>query len=147
MLANAWREQPVQTCTATCTATCIDGRPCTTRARPGRTSCFAHDPALREKRDAARQAGGRGKATVRRIARRMPATLTPVLDRLYNTLAALDTGACDARTATAMATVGTAIARLYDQAATEPRLQALEAAAAADAAPTQWVARREEGQP
>jgi hypothetical protein len=34
----------------------------------------------------------------------MPATLKPVLDRLYTTLAALATGACDARTAVAMST-------------------------------------------
>jgi hypothetical protein len=40
----------------------------------------------------------------------VPATLKPVLDRLYTTLAAL----------------ATAIALLYDQAETEPRLQTLE---------------------
>ena len=69
----------------------------------------------------------------------MPATLKPVLDHLYTTLAALATGACDARIATAMA-------RVYDQAETEPRLQALEHAAAGGA-PTQWVARRAEDLP
>jgi hypothetical protein len=76
----------------------------------------------------------------------MPATLKPVLDRLYTTLAALATGACDARTASAMATVATAIARLYEQAETAPRLQALEDATAGGA-PTQWVTRRLEQRP
>jgi hypothetical protein len=61
----------------------------------------------------------------------MPATLKAVLDRLYTTLAALATGTCDARTAAAMAAVATAIAQLYDQAETAPRLQALEDAAVA----------------
>ena len=130
----------------TCTATCTSGRPCAAHARPNRPYCFAHDPDLQPRRAAARQAGGYGKATARRLARRMPATLKPVLDRLYTTLAALATGACDARTATALATVATAIARLYDQAETEPRLQALEHAAAGGA-PTQWVARRAEDLP
>jgi hypothetical protein len=76
----------------------------------------------------------------------MPPTLKPLLDRLYTTLADLATGACDARTATAMATVATAIARLHDQADTAPRLQALEDAVA-DGAPTQWVGRRAEDLP
>jgi len=39
--------------------------------------------------------GGYNKATARRLARRMPATLKPVLDRLYTTLAALATGHFD----------------------------------------------------
>ena len=30
-----------------CTATCTSGRSCTTRARPNRQYCFAHDPDLR----------------------------------------------------------------------------------------------------
>ena len=120
-----------------CTSKCNDGRPCSANARPNRTVCFAHDPDLKEKRDAARQAGGYGKANTKRIERHMPSTLKPVLDRLYTTLTALDAGDCDARIATAMATVGSAIARLHDQAVTEPRLQALEEAAAAGGAPTQ----------
>ncbi len=101
---------------------------------------------LQLRRAAARQAGGYGKATARRLARRMPSSLRPLLDRLYTTLADLATGACDARTATAMATVATAIARLYDQVETAPRLQALEDAAAGGA-PAQWVGRRAEDLP
>ena len=108
--------------------------------------CFAHDPDLQSRRAAGRLAGGHGKSTAQRIACRMPATLKPVLDRLYTTLAALATGACDARTATAMATLATAIARLYDQAEMAPRLQALEDAAA-HGAPTPWVARHLDQRP
>ncbi len=115
----------------TCTATRISGRPCSARARPNRPYCFAHDPDLQLRRAAARQAGGYGKSTVRRTARRMPATLKPVLNHLYTTLAALAAGECDARSATAMAAVASAIARLYDQADTTQRLQALEDATAA----------------
>jgi hypothetical protein len=74
-----------------CTATCTNGRPCTARARPNRQYCFAHDPDPQPRRAAARQVGGYGKSTARRLARRMPATLKPVLDRLYTTLAALAT--------------------------------------------------------
>ena len=129
-----------------CTATCTSGRSCTARARPNRQYCFAHDPDLQSRRAAGRQAGGYGKSTARRLARRMPATLKPVLDRLYTTLAALAAGNCDARTATAMATVATAIARLYDQAETAPRLRALEAAMA-DGTPTRRVASHLEQRP
>jgi hypothetical protein len=35
-----------------------DGNRCCAKARPGRTLCFAHDPKLKDKRDAARRAGG-----------------------------------------------------------------------------------------
>jgi hypothetical protein len=71
----------------TCTATCTSGRSCTARARPNRPYCFARDPesaAATCRRPAGR---GYGKATARRLACRMPATLNPVLYRLYTTSA------------------------------------------------------------
>jgi hypothetical protein len=48
-------------------ATCRkDGQPCTAPVRPGSAYCFAHDPAQAEARQAAREKGGRGKATAAR---------------------------------------------------------------------------------
>ena len=52
-----------------CTTTCIGGRSCTARTRSNRPYCFAHDPGLRLRGAAARQAGAR---QVHRAAPRPP---------------------------------------------------------------------------
>ena len=65
-----------------CAATRADGQPCSGWARPS-GYCFAHDPALQEKHQAANAEGGRNEASIKRLERRMPADLKPILDLLY----------------------------------------------------------------
>ena len=106
----------------TCTATRRDGQPCTARAHEdGR--CFAHSPALQGKRAAASAAGGRNKATGRRLEKMMPVTLRPVLTTLYETLAGLQAGVIEPRTATAIATVAGALVRVFEVSELEASLQ------------------------
>ena len=112
----------------TCNARRKDGRPCTGRALPDRPTCFAHDPDLADRRRAANSEGGRNKATSKRLGKRMPATLRPVLDTLYGALAGLEDGTTDPKTATAMASVSGAIMRLYEGSEMESRLAVLEQA-------------------
>jgi hypothetical protein len=45
-----------------CEATRQNGTPCRGDARPGSRWCWAHDPGLKEKRDAARRKGGRERS-------------------------------------------------------------------------------------
>ena len=110
----------------TCSATRADGQPCQGKAGAG-GFCFAHDPALREKRRAAYATGGRNKATPRRLDKLMPASLRPVLDHLYAALEETHAGELDARQASAMASLAGAIAKLFESTELESRLQALEA--------------------
>src|SRR5437588_540166 len=70
----------------TCSAVRRDGAPCTAPVLAG-GYCFAHDPALAEKRAAARLAGGKGKANTARAHKRLPADLRGVLGRLLGALA------------------------------------------------------------
>jgi len=109
----------------TCGATRTDGQPCTAGARAS-GFCFAHDPALREKRDAARQAGGHNKAAPRRLEKLTPTSLRPVLATLFETLEGIRDGTLEPRQATAMATVSTAICRIFEVSELEQRLKALE---------------------
>ena len=69
-----------------CQATRRDGEPCTTPALPGDSYCFAHSPALREKRVAARRRGGKHRATAHRLQRRMTPRLTHVVELLESAL-------------------------------------------------------------
>lgn len=109
----------------TCQATRADGQPCTVRALESGW-CFAHDPGLHDKRRAAYAQGGRNRATMARVQRMMPATLRPVLDRLIAALEEAHDGSLDSRQASAMASLASAIGRLYEVAQLEERLQKLE---------------------
>jgi len=110
---------------ATCKASRADGQPC--QGKAGETGyCFAHDPALRAKRTAAYATGGRNKATPRRLDKLMPASLRPVLELLLGALEEVHAGDLDPRQATAMASLASAIGRLYETAQLEERLQKLE---------------------
>lgn len=103
-----------------------DGSPCRARALPGRSYCWAHDPALREKRRAANSQGGRNKRTTARITKLMPESLKPTLGALFAALDEVHAGTLDAKQATAMASLAGAIGRLYEVAILEERLDALE---------------------
>ena len=82
---------------------------------------------MAERRRATRAAGGRNKATLRRLDRLTPASLRPVLTRLFTALDGLEDGSVEPKTATAMASVAGVIVRVYEVAELEVRLKALEA--------------------
>ncbi len=110
---------------ATCKASRADGQPC--QGKAGETGyCFAHDPALRAKRKAAYATGGRNKATTARVIKLLPSTLKPVLEQLFLALEEVHAGELDPRQAGAMASLASAIGRLYETAQLEERLQKLE---------------------
>ena len=111
---------------ARCGATRKDGQPCTQPAQSARGFCWGHRPDLVELRRAASARGGANKATGKRLERRMPASLRPILNVLYGALTGLDEGTTDAKTATAMAATASAIARIYEVAEMDSRLAALE---------------------
>src|ERR671927_487813 len=92
-----------------CQATCRDGAPCTTPALPGGSYCFAHSPALREKRVAARRRGGEHRATAHRLQRRIMPRLTHVVELLESALDDAYAGRPAPRNAEAVATVARAL--------------------------------------
>jgi hypothetical protein len=89
--------------------------------------CFAHDPALREKREQARSKGGRNRATARRAQKFLPSTLAPILDQLTVAMDQTFAGAMDAKTAHALAALSRAIVAVVEHGTLEERIAALEA--------------------
>ncbi|HVA88472.1 MAG TPA: hypothetical protein VNL71_01385 [Chloroflexota bacterium] len=110
-----------------CSATRKDGQPCTQAAQPGGAHCWGHRPDLVEKRRESSAKGGANKATAARLGKRMPTTLRPVLDVLYGALEGVKDGEIEPKQGTALATIATAIARIYEAAEVDSRLTALEA--------------------
>jgi hypothetical protein len=97
-----------------CSANRADGTPCKARALPGRDVCFAHDDSLKGVRAIGRKRGGLNRRSVVRLDRLTPASLRPVLGRLYGALDALEDGTLDPRRAAAMAAVATCITRIFE---------------------------------
>jgi hypothetical protein len=88
--------------------------------------CFAHDPGLAAKRQAAYAAGGTNKATARRLDKLVPTSLKPALTTLLQALDETHRGTLDSKQASAMAALAGAIGRLYGVAELEQRLSDLE---------------------
>jgi hypothetical protein len=109
-----------------CSSARVDGTPCKARSLPGRSHCFAHDAAQKAARDAGRLAGGKNKATNRRLDKLTPASLRPVLATLYAALDGLEDGSLEPRVAVAMASVASVIVKVHDASEAEARLAALE---------------------
>jgi hypothetical protein len=110
---------------ATCRGTRRDGLPCTVKALQS-GFCFAHDPGLAAKRQAAYASGGTNKGTAQRLNKLMPASLKPVLATLLQALDETHSGELEPKQASAMASVASAIGRLYGLAEMEQRLSDLE---------------------
>lgn len=108
-----------------CRATRADGKPCTVRALAD-SFCFAHSQTTAEKRHTARKTGGHHKSTEARLNKVMPASLKPILDLLMTSVSEVHQGSLDPRQASAMASLASAIGRLYETAEIEQRLEALE---------------------
>lgn len=94
-----------------CRASTKNGQPCRARGHPS-GYCVAHDPALQQKREAARVNGGRNSSRVARLEKLMPRRLRPVYDRLETALQDVHEGRLDVGRAKAMASVAGAMVRV-----------------------------------
>ncbi len=110
-----------------CTAIRPNGERCRATALPDRPQCFAHDPANRERANAARRAGGHNRSSTVRAARRMPANLKDVAARLLVALEETYTGDLEPDRARAMASLAGAVCRVYEVGEVEQRIADLEA--------------------
>ena len=109
-----------------CRATRRDGEPCTAVASDS-GYCFGHDPKLEDKRREARRQGGQNKASSVRVSKLLPTRLKPVATALEEVLTEVHNGSIDPKVATAMASVATALIRVYSTSELEERLRNLEA--------------------
>lgn len=108
-----------------CGATRSDGAPCQAVAtRSG--MCMAHDPALREKAQEARRAGGHNSARARRLGKLVPPRLMAVYDTLELALGQVYKGEIDPRVATAMASLAGAMVKVLTSGELEQRVRLLE---------------------
>lgn len=106
-----------------------DGSPCRAKPRPGRHLCWAHDASLGGKRQKAREKGGRNKRTEVRLTKLLPAPLASMLALLTQAAHDVYEGKLDPRCGVAIATISTAMVRVYEADKVEDRLVALEKAA------------------
>ncbi len=95
----------------TCSASTKTGKPC--RGRPAESGyCFAHDPAMKDKREAARVKGGENSSHAARLEKLLPSHLRPTFDRLEAAMKEVYEGSLDPRRATAMASVAGAMVKI-----------------------------------
>ena len=95
-----------------CKAQRRDGQPCTAKALPDDTYCFAHSPKLRNRRRAGNAAGGRAKRTERRAEKLMPEVLRPILHHLIGGMVAVEAGCMDPRVGSTLASMATAVVKV-----------------------------------
>jgi hypothetical protein len=114
--------------TKQCAGTRKDGAACTAREMGPGDYCFAHAPDRAAERAAARERGGRGRATRARLDRLVPATLRPMISTLLGALDEVHAGTLDPKQASAMAALAGAVTRAYSVGVLEQRVADLEAA-------------------
>lgn len=108
-----------------CAATRKDGQPC--RAQVLESGyCFAHDPARKEQRDAARSAGGHNRANIVRLRGLVPPRLTSVYDSLEAALGEVHSGDLEPGRAQAMASLARAMVHVLTAGEMEERMRKLE---------------------
>ena len=88
--------------------------------------CWAHDPAKREARRAARAKGGRGKATAVRAEKLVPSHMKPVLGAVRAALRDVRAGALTPAQGSAIASLASAAVKVYQLGLLEERIEALE---------------------
>jgi hypothetical protein len=88
--------------------------------------CWAHSPAKRDERRAARAKGGERRSNASRASAALPKDLADVRDALLRTLSGLEGGAVRPQTATAMAAVARALVAVQEARALERATAALE---------------------
>jgi hypothetical protein len=109
-----------------------DGSRCRAKGRPGSGLCFAHDPALQKKRDAARKAGGKSRAARTVV---LPPdtpdlelkTLADVAGCLAATINQVRKGLLDVRVGNAVGYLCATLAKVLEGSDLERRLLELEA--------------------
>ncbi len=95
----------------TCSAPTKTGKPC--RGRPAESGyCFAHDPATKDKREAARVKGGENSSHAARLEKLLPSRLRPTFDRLETAIKEVHEGRLNPHQATAMASVAGAMVKI-----------------------------------
>ncbi len=109
-----------------CTGQRRDGRLCTAPAIASADYCFAHDPARVAERQAARQRGGRHRASVVRLRGLMPPRLVPIYELLESALGEVHEGSLKAGQAIAMATLARALVAVLQAGEMEERVRQLE---------------------
>jgi len=87
---------------------------------------MAHDPALADKRQEARRAGGYNSARAARLGKLVPPRLMSVYDRLEEALCQVHQGELDPRIAQAMAALAGAMVRVLTSGELEERMRRLE---------------------
>ncbi len=113
-----------------CSATRRDGAPCA--APPSAVDaatgfCWAHNPAKRAARRAARAKGGRGKATAARAEKLLPSHMRPVLGAVFAALRDVRSGTITPAQASAIASLAGAAVKVYQVGRLEERIADLEA--------------------
>jgi hypothetical protein len=107
-----------------CKGTKKNGGPCTVKASAD-GYCFAHSPALAEKRKEAREKGGFNSSKAARL-EKLSSRFSPVSALLENVLKELSEKKIDPRTAQAIASVSKALVSVMNAGELEERLRLLE---------------------
>ncbi len=94
-----------------CSAPTKTGKPC--HGRPAESGyCFAHDPATKDRREAARVKRGENSSHAARLEKLLPSRLRPPFDRLEAAVKEVHEGHLDPHRATAMASVAGAMVKI-----------------------------------
>src|SRR5437879_1180486 len=117
-MANASHSKPMH---PPCKGTRRDGSPCRAAGLLDGW-CFAHHPERAAERRASRERGGKAKSATARAARLVPAILRPVLDGLIAAFGEVKAGTRDPKSAAALASVASAIVKVYGAGTMEERL-------------------------
>jgi len=115
-----------------CSATTKAGAPCSGPVLPGRDLCWAHDPALNQRRAEGQRRGGEARSNQARARRKFAAAALgsdQVLGLLSVALRDVIDGKLEPGIASAAANLGRAIVAVRGATELEARLAALEAAA------------------
>lgn len=115
-----------------CSATRSDGNPCQGAARRGSQWCFAHDPALAERRQRGAVKGGEGKRTAVRARKQFRgSSLAPadIHGLLSGALVKVADGEMEPGVGTALATMARALVSVQEAAVLLERVEELERAA------------------
>ncbi len=110
-----------------CTAIKRDGSPCRSMALDSGL-CWAHDPAVRDRADAARKRGGENRSNLNRASARMPRDMKSLGERILQAFDRVENGELDPARAHAMARLVAAFVQLHQVGEMDARLEALETA-------------------
>lgn len=110
-----------------CAATRKDGNPCTRRAVPDSPLCVFHDPRATDWRSQ----GGKATRRSAKVLRLLPDRLRPIIDVLISAIDEVHAGTLAPAQASAMASLASAVCKVFAQGEMEERLRELERRAAA----------------